>query len=197
MDSPVLYLASHQEVKLSRTQIGRIRSFIEAGGLLYTQSDGGNIAFDVSLQKLVRELFPAYRLADVPADHPIYSMLYTLEPRPALKMVSNGVRALMIHSSADLAMHWQQRATKTHTASFQFGVNLFLYAAGKSDWRNRLVTLVISEPAAVHGGTIRVARLKDKGAWNPEPAAWPRYARWFAAARRTAVLNWRKWRWRS
>jgi len=44
--------------------------------------------------------------------------------------------------------------------------------------RNRLDDRAIPEPNFVASSTIAVARLKYDGAWDPEPAAWPRFARY-------------------
>ena len=40
MDSPILYLASHQAPKITESEIAKLRRFIDAGGLLFTQADG-------------------------------------------------------------------------------------------------------------------------------------------------------------
>jgi hypothetical protein len=59
-------------------------------------------------------------------------------------------------------------------------VNLFVYAAGKRDLRNRLQSPHVSDPGTPVHGAVRVARLKYPGAWDPEPGAWRRQARWMA-----------------
>jgi hypothetical protein len=182
LDAPILYLASHADPGFSDDDVAKLRSYIEAGGLLYLQADGDAPEFDAFAKRLARRLFPQYPLADVPPDHYLYQILYKLDAESAsLKMVSNGVRALMVYSPHDLALHWQQRASSTHPQAFQFGVNLFLYACGKSDLRNRLASIVIPEPQQPpKGGVVRVARLQYAGDWDPEPGAWQRFTRWFA-----------------
>jgi hypothetical protein len=182
LDAPILYLASHADPGFDEDEIAKLRSYVEAGGLLYLQADGDSSEFDAFARRLARRLFPQYPLADVPADHFLYQILYKLDGDAVpLKMVSNGVRALMVYSPHDLALHWQQRASNTHPQAFQFGVNLFLYACGKSDLRNRLASIVIPEPQQPpKGGVVRIARLRYAGDWDPEPGAWPRFARWFA-----------------
>jgi hypothetical protein len=180
-ESPILYLSSHEAPKLTDEQVEKIRQFVEAGGLLYTQADSGAGAFDQWARELARRLWPQYPIAPPGADHPIYSMLYKIEPPlPPLLAVSNGVRALMIHSPQDLSMAWQQRMEKTRQPVFRLGVNLFLYAAGKADLRNRIADHYIPEPPAPSGGAMSVARLRYAGGhWDPEPYAWTRFARWF------------------
>jgi hypothetical protein len=178
-DSPVLYLSSHADPKLTDGQVTSIRKFIEAGGLLFTQADGGQAGFDQFAKELAARLFPMYPMQPVPKDHLVYSMLYKVDPPPPLMMVSNGSRALMIHSSQDLSMAWQQRMDKSRPAIFHLGINIFLYAAGKTDLRNRTSSSILPEPPKAEGGTVKVARLRYSGAWDPEPAAWLRFGRWF------------------
>jgi hypothetical protein len=178
-DSPILYLSSHTDPKLTDEQVDRIRKYIEAGGLLLTQADGGQAGFDQFAKALAAKLFPMYPMQPVPKEHLVYSMLYKVDPPPPLWMVSNGSRALMIHSPQDLSMAWQQRMEKSRPAAFNLGVNLFLYAAGKTDLRNRTSSSILPEPPKAEGGTIKVARLRYEGSWDPEPAAWLRFGRWF------------------
>jgi uncharacterized protein DUF4159 len=179
-DSPILYLASHEAVKLTDEDVAKIRSFVENGGLLYTQADGDSPEFNAFAAQLAGRLFPAYEMADLPPNHPVYSAMFRLQPVPGLRAVSNGSRLLMVHSTTDLARYWELRDFKTKTEIFQWGTNLFIYAAGKRDLRNRLESPVIPAPAFAPANTVRVVRLSYDGNWNPEPGAWPRFARWFA-----------------
>src|SRR5205823_424704 len=82
---------------------------------------------------------------------------------------------------------WQQRAEKSRPEAFQLGLNLFLYATGKADMRNRLASPYLPPPTDAAAGTVRVARLKYPGAWDPEPAAWQRFGRYLQAQTRIAT----------
>jgi hypothetical protein len=180
-DSPVLYVASHAPPKLDQPERDKIRSFVAAGGLLFTQSDGNKPEMDAWAQELAATIFRPYELVDMPDDHEIYQLHYRLSPenRPKLKYVTNGSRILMVHSPSDLTQHWQLRAEKSKRAVFELGVNLFLYASGKADLRNRVTSSYIAPlatPAA--GGAVNVVRLRYPGNWNPEPMAWTRFSRY-------------------
>jgi hypothetical protein len=180
-DSPVLYIASHAPPKLEQGERDKIRSFVAAGGLLFTQSDGAKPEMDQWASELADTIFKPYELVDVPEDHALYSLHYRLPPesRPKLKYVTNGSRILMVHSPTDLTQHWQMRAEKTKRAAFEMGVNVFLYASGKADLRNRINSSYIpplASPAA--GGAVNIVRLRYPGNWNPEPMAWTRFSRY-------------------
>lgn len=178
-DSPILYLASHEPVRLSDQDVARIRAFVYNGGLLFTQADGDSLAFDTFAVRLAHRLFGDYEMTDLPADHPLCSAMFKVRPEPPLKYVTNGSRILMLHSNADLAKYWQLRDDKHMPFPFEFGTNLFIYAAGKRDLRNRLESNYIPPVKATPAAAIKVARLSYPGNWNPEPAAWTRFSRLF------------------
>ena len=181
-DAPILYVASHAALKLSPEEITKIRAFVDAGGMLLTQADANSGAFNTYAENtLAKQLFPDYPLKDLPADHEIYSVNYIVakQNRPRLKGVSNTSRLLWVHSPTDLGLAWQTRATKSKREAFELGVNLFVYAAGKTDLRNRIDARAVPPTTAQPSMTIPLARLKYDGNWNPEPMAFPRFARYF------------------
>jgi hypothetical protein len=179
MDSPILYLASHRAPHFSRRDEENLRNFVRAGGMVFAQSDADSIEFTRFIEDLSHRLFPLYEMQDVPANHPLYSVLYKVKPEPPLRMVSNGSRILLLHSPTDLTKVWQARDAQHRPMPFELGTNLFVYAAGKRDLRNRLETTYIPPVAQPSVQTVPVARLRYAGNWDPEPGAWPRYQRWF------------------
>ncbi len=187
LDAPAVSLASHTTPFITDAQCDKLRSYIEAGGLLYLNADGEETAeFDAFARHLCRRLFPRYALRDMPPNHALYGVMYKVDPRPPLKYVTNGVRALVVYSPRDIAQHWQVRDEKKQEAAFQLGTNLFLYAAGKRELRNRLDSPHITAPDGPPPlGTVRVARVQYGANWDPEPGAWRRFANWFV--RQTGV----------
>ena len=57
-------------------------------------------------------------------------------------------------------------------------MDLILYACGKSDFSNRLAqpNIAVTWAGTKYAGD---GRLRYTGDWDFEPAAWPRFARWF------------------
>jgi len=180
-DSPVLYIASHEAPKLTDADYANIRGFVYSGGLLFTQADGNSAAFtDYVEGVLVHKVFGDYELTNIPDNHELFSMMGAMKIKPVLKAVNNGSRLLMVHSPRDVASAWQQKASKSKPDDFQIGLNLFLYATGKSDFRNRLSTNFIPPaPLAAPGNVIKVARVRyPLATWDPEPYAWTNFANW-------------------
>ena len=178
-DSPILYLASHEPVPLKEQDYVKLRRYINSGGLLFTQADGGSPKFNQFVLDLARKLAPDYEWADLPADHEIYSVNFPIATKPKLRCISNGVRLLMLHSPEDISQWWQLQADKTKAPVFELGANLFIYEAGKSDLRNRLSSAVIPPPGEAAGFNVLIAQVRYGGNWNPEPGALERFASLF------------------
>lgn len=181
IDAPVLYLASHDPVPMTREHGKQLRAYIENGGLLFTHADADSSTFNSFADELARQLFPQYEMRDLPPTHDIYSMVYKLrgENVPPLRGLSNGTRLLMIHSPTDLAATWQNRLPRAKPIPFQLGANLFVYATGKAALRHRLDTPIVPDVTEKPLETFTIARVKHGGQWDPEPGAWPRMAKWF------------------
>jgi hypothetical protein len=179
MDAPVLYLAARSAPSLTDDQCDQLRKFVNAGGLLFTNADHNSSEFNTFAAELAQRLFPYYQYKDLPADHPIYNDLFKLTSPPRLKGVSNGARMLMVHSPQDLAKSWDVHDWQKVESAYRLGLNVFLYAAGTHDFRNRLDTPYIAAPQVKAELTVNVARLRYSGNWDPEPYAWTRFARDF------------------
>ena len=189
-DSPILYVASHQAIKFTDRDCDNLRQFAHAGGLIFTHTDGGadgdGEAFNLFVEKaLVKRLWPRYELRDLSPDHAVYTVAHKIKQPVPLRGVSNGSRLLLVHSPTDVAWAWQARDDTVKTEHlFQIGLNLFVYAGGKRDLRNRLDPTYIPEPPKGKNepplGTLNVARVQYAGGdWDPEPYAWERFARLF------------------
>jgi hypothetical protein len=182
-DAPILYVAGHEPVAFGPDDLAKLRSYVEAGGMLFTQADGDRPAADRWAQDLAKQLFPNYPMADLPEDHPIYRVMYQPSDRPPLRYVTNGSRILMLHSASDISQHWQTRNERNRRGLFELGVNIILYASGKAEFRNRLASSPMTEVSgSATGGRVAVARVRYDGNWDPEPGAWRRFAGYFRRA---------------
>jgi hypothetical protein len=179
-DAPILYVASHAPVAFGEDALAKFRSYVGAGGMLFTQADGDRPEVNAWAEELAKKLFPDYPMADLPEDHALFKVFYQPGDRPPLRYVTNGSRVLMLHSASDISQHWQTRNERNRRGLFELGVNVVLYASGKGEFRNRLASAAYAETSGpATGGRIAVARVKYDGNWNPEPGAWPRFDHFF------------------
>jgi len=177
-DSPILYMASDKPPTLSEDDRQKIKSYIENGGMLLTQADGGDADFSKFVEDLGKQLFPQYQWVDLPANHVLFSVSYHVMDRPPMRAITNGSRILMLHWPTDVTKYWQLRQDRLQRSKFELGVNLALYAAGKSELKNRLESDLLAMPANPPNGSMHLARVSYDGNWDPEPAAWGRGQRW-------------------
>jgi hypothetical protein len=176
-DAAVLYFASHRPLRISPADLDKMRAFAQSGGMLFTQADADDPSYDRFVKELAARLFPEYPLEDLPSDHPIYSVNYHLFGKVPFKAVTNGARILLLYSPRDITQFWNGRDFAVHRNLFEMGANMFLYAGGKRDWRNRLESWYIPAPMGSPVLTLDVARLKYEGNWDPEPGGYFRFRR--------------------
>jgi hypothetical protein len=178
-DSPILYITGHDPPALDATDELKLRQFVLNGGLILTEADGGSATFTRWATDLGSRLFAPYQWQQPPPDHPLWNVLLRFKETPNLQVISNGARLLMVHLPDDVARYWQARAEADHPDKFALGLDLFLYATGRTDLRNRIVSTAIApveEPAAA---SIAMTQLDVAPDSDPEPAAWGRFANWF------------------
>jgi len=178
-DGPVVYLASNEPPKLSPDEEEKLRQFVLNGGLLLTQADGGSLDFNQWVADLGTRLFAPYQWAPLPADHPLLRVGLHLDKIPHIAAISNGSRILMLHLPEDISHYWETRDLAGHPDEFNLGLDIFLYASGRTNLRNRIVTTAIVDTPEAAAATFNIVQLSVSSDSDPEPAAWPRFARWF------------------
>ena len=178
LNSPVLYISGSQDPKFTKTDVAKIRRYIHAGGIVFSNSNNGSTAFTNAMERYAREVvhnrYPVQTLS-------VKSSIYTLQSyyhlqNQGLLAISNGSRYLWIISPVDFANAWQQRA-HLNESYWQIPLNLYLYATGKVALANKLTSLHVPSARRKPVRTIHIALIKYHGNWNPEPGAWPRMAR--------------------
>ena len=187
LDAPILYIAGSEKRELRESDYEKIRQYVNNGGMLFTHADNGSEAFNAFAVELAKKIFPNYEMTDVPLDDDLFNLQYVItQAQPKMRAVSNGSRRLMIHCTGDIASQWEQRSRRRRVgtsapsdAAMQLGVNLFIYATGKGDLRSRLDSPYVPPPSNLPAKNIPIARLQYAGNWDPEPAAWERFERYF------------------
>lgn len=181
-DAPILYLSGNQELTLSDEEAGKLKAFVNQGGMILGNADCGSRAFATSFEKLGEKLFPDYKFRQVPLTHPIFSdEQFTAKherSHPRLMGLSNGVRELMLLvPEADLSRAWQARSEKTREEAYHLGANIFLYSVDMRNLRYKGDTYIVTpDPKVKPTKNLVVKRLEVGENWNPEPGGWPRLA---------------------
>lgn len=181
LESPLLMISTDTPPVFSDEQCSKLRSYTDAGGMIFIHNEFGSHQVDAFVNALCQRLYPQYPLKKLAPDDMVYSSVFPMKTLPVLEGVSNGTRTLLIYSPADLTqqwIRWQSRDNKDNP-SMQLGLNLFVDAAGKIDFRNRLNSPYIGPIQQPPIGKLPVYQVSYPGRWNPEPGAWLRFPRWF------------------
>ncbi len=174
LDAPILYIASHKAFDMDEGTYKKIKKFISLGGLVVTTADEGNREFTRSIEKMYKNMYPNFKLAELDEKDHLYNIVFKLKKDPAKKIMSlhNGIRHLAIHLPFDVS--WELHSPASSDVKMkQFFVNLYYYATEKGQLRPRLaehVMRVKRNPGELE--PIAVARVRHSGNWNPEPEAW-------------------------
>ena len=178
MDSPILYLSSHEPPIFDEADFAKLKAFVNAGGLLFTHADGGTREFNLFAEMLAYKLFDQ-DLKDLPPDHFVFNALFKPGEKFPLRGVGNATRTFMIHSPTDISRRWVAKGASADRAVYELGANLFVYSTGMQVPRNRLDTIYVEDLPGKAKVTVPVARLAYNGDWDPEPWAWERERRMF------------------
>lgn len=180
LDSPLLLVSSHLPPRLTDDDVAKLRSYAQGGGLIVLHADGSSNRFNDYAAQLARRLFPYYILQELPAAHPLWSTQRVMKARSGVRGVSNGSRLLLVVLSGDPGGAWHTRDA-TRAVPWELGINLVAYSTGRNQARNRLDSPWLAEPAGAPLRTVKLARVKYSGNFDPEPDAWGRFARYLKA----------------
>lgn len=177
-DAPILYLSGSKKMKFTDEEVEKLRRYVGQGGTIFSTTACGGSAFSKAARDLYQRLFPQYPLKQVPPDHPLYNLHFRIpNGRPEMWMATNGIRPLVIHTDQDLSRNWQLGLLATAKLSFQAPANVYLYVTDKGVLRPRGTMVWPAEAKFQPVRTIRLARLKHSGCYDPEPLAYERFAR--------------------
>jgi hypothetical protein len=108
-------------------------------------------------------------------------------PKRAIRAsaLTNGLRTVWVQGETDWSAVWQKKPTAAPEAYEAMG-NIYKYATSL-EVRSRLDVREVDAPKAAPARTIAVARVRYEGNWDPEPAAWKRFAALAKAQFNTAL----------
>jgi hypothetical protein len=178
-DAPILYLAGSDPIKLGKEHAAKIKQYIEEGGMVLAHADCGKGPFASSVRNLASSLFPSYEFRELPENHPIYTSIYPRSKwknKPSVLGLSNGVRELMVLiPQADPGKSWQIGVIRGREEQWQLAADIVFYASDQRSMRVKGDTRLVAEDKNVKPtASIKVARLRYNGNWDPEPGGWQR-----------------------
>ena len=175
-DAPILYISASDAPEFSEADLQKLRRYIHQGGTILSATECGGKGFREGIREVYKKILPGYELLPVPANHPLYTVQYKLAGQPAFFMIHNGVRPLVLHTDQDLPKSWQILNTAFAKGDFEIASNFLMYVTDMGELRNRGVSHWPRQPTREVTKTVKLARVSYAGNWNPEPAAYQRFA---------------------
>lgn len=140
-DYPFAFLTGHGNLIINQTEASNLRQYVDNGGFLYIDDDYG---FDSYVRTLIAETFPDDELVELPANHPIYSQVFSFpnglpkihehdgEAPRGYGIFRNGRLAVYYTYETNLADGWaydvHENPEEKRRAALRMGVNLLVYA---------------------------------------------------------------------
>ncbi len=145
-DYPILYLCEPGYWSMTEAEVGRLRAYLERGGFILFDDFRGLREW-LQLEHEMARVFPDRQPVEIPPDHPIWDIYYTIDPVEAPSNVSGGfgryedrylayfddhgrMMALACFNQ-DIGDGWEwpeRNVGNASTVSFQMGLNFIIYA---------------------------------------------------------------------
>ena len=186
-DAPILFISGAKAPTFSKEELQKLRDFVWQGGTIFSCTECHGRGFKDGIRKVYAELFPQYEMVQLAKGHEIYSIHFKLGGWPKLQVITNGVRPLVIHTDEDLPRYWQLQQTATGRRAYQAAANVFMYTTDKGSLRHRGARRWPQEAQFSPKRTVKIARLRYAGNYDPEPLAYERFTRLMGARTQTKV----------
>jgi len=174
-EAPVLYIAASAETDFDSLPGAALSDFLLGGGSVLVSAAGKDSAqkaaayFTALLKKYDAEAAP------LPASHPIWSVYYTIEDKPAGVIgIGDAARTRVFIVPEGLAEAFHHGASKKSAGLFELAGNLVFYTTDLA-MPGRLAArkpAPARRPAPPKG--VLVARVRHAGGWSACPLALPR-----------------------
>lgn len=143
---PFLYMTGHGNVRFSDEEVRTLRRYLESGGFMHVDD---NYGMDASFRREIRRVFPDIELIEIPADHPIYHVMYDFpqglpkihkhdgKPPQGFGIFVRGRLVLFYSYESDLGNGWEDAsvhnvAPEPREEAIRMGVNLVLFALSQA-----------------------------------------------------------------
>jgi len=188
-DAPILYISGATAPKFSDADLDKMRRFVHQGGMIFSEAAGNRTTFTLAMRKYYARLFPEYEITRLDGGHPLFSreLQFPIADARGLSGISNGVRLLAVHAPAEVSLAWQLNSYAMQEDVFRLAANIYFYVTGKGILPPRGVNRWTKKKRFSSVDSLRVARIKYAGNWDPEPLAWERFSILMGAAHRVAV----------
>lgn len=176
IESPILYLSTDSQITFTDKQIDNLYGYLSSGGLLVLNRDQTTGDAAITIRDLMAKLLPKFKrplgVTDrIDKDHPLATIHMPLRNAP-MRVYDDGLRPVIVEFLTDLGAGLQSNDPYGRASdSFNAMSNIFLYTTGMNTRRKRLETNYVPNITKAPSLTVRGARIKHSGNYDPQPAA--------------------------
>ncbi|MBE3123531.1 MAG: DUF4159 domain-containing protein, partial [Planctomycetes bacterium] len=173
--APLLDVSGRGALRMVAASVPRLKTYIEQGGLVLLDAQGGDAVFTQSVRRFMTEQFPESKFEPLGADHPLARIVHRVAPA-GIEVMDIGCRAAVVLAPKGLGDAWAASNPDRADDALRFGENLAAYATGNDPLPDRLATAEVMEmPAEAPSprGALRVGQVQHDGDWRPRPYALP------------------------
>jgi len=173
-EAPILYLSGTRAARFNKKELQSLRSYVQRGGTLLAVPIDHSKAFQKSMLKLAKQLFPEHPLQALPKDHAAFTVLHQeWQQQPKLWGASNGARVFFFLSEADLSAEWQRN--RVESDAFKLAMNLLFYSTDLGTLAGRFSAQTPEgEAAKARDQKINIARVRhgEGSDWDAAQHSW-------------------------
>jgi hypothetical protein len=183
LQAPIIFFNGHQAPAFSDEAAGKLRAYVEQGGVIFAEACCGRAEFDRGFRTLMKIVFPEpeFDLHELPEEHPIWGTRWPLSPSiHRLEAIEFGCRTAVVYSPGDLSCGWNQwenePGNRLVIKSARVGQNVVDYLTGREPPADKLAarSLAASAVETPKRGALQIAKLSHGVGWNIAPMAIPR-----------------------
>ncbi|MFN3166896.1 MAG: DUF4159 domain-containing protein [Phycisphaeraceae bacterium] len=159
--APLMWISSDEEIAWTDDQVAKMRTYIDLGGTIIANPEGGSRSFRNSIEDLASRLYPELEFTDMPADHPMANLLVG-DPRqrkgPPIRMLTNGARVLMVMPQKDWGMKFQadKNPDPEKTDEWRYITNIYGVVTDRGELTPRLSSPMVKKIERPTTGTIKI-----------------------------------------
>jgi len=173
--APILHVTGRGALEMLAADLPKVRQYVEQGGLILFDPEGGDKAFADSARRLAGDLWPGATMEPLPSNHPIYAAMHSV-PAAGLESLRLGCRAAVLLAPNGLADGWAAGDPDRPNDALRLGENLAVYATGNNALPDRLAEARLLQMPADEPpprGALRIGQVQHNGDWQPRPFALP------------------------
>jgi len=176
--APILHVTGRGALRMLAASVPRLKEYVEQGGLILFDAQGGDAAFTESVRRMMAEQFPESKFAPLEAGHPLARAVHRLVPKD-IEIMTGGCRAAVVLAPKGIGDAWAAANPDRADDALRFGENLVVYATAGQTLPDRLRVATLlemppqPEPLIVPRAANRIGQIQHDGQWRPRPYAMP------------------------